>query len=96
MTEALKSVVAFGFEKVGFHRIQAVVAVENTASIKSLKKAGFTEEGILRQYAMGKEFRDVSMLSFLRDDYESIHFTIYFEEAIRGKTRKESISKKMI
>lgn len=89
MTEALKAVVGFGFENVGFHRIQAKVAVENIGSIKALKKAGFTEEGILRRYELGKEFRDVSMLSFLWDDYKPTPCTLRFEEAIRGKTRKD-------
>lgn len=92
MTEALKVVVGFGFENVGFHRIQATVAVENIASIKALKKAGFIEEGILRQYELGKEFRDVLMLSILRDNYKATPYILHFEEAIRGKTRKDNLS----
>lgn len=68
MSEAIKEVAKFGFTFVGFHRIQALVAVENLASIKCLTKAGFTNEGILRQYILGKEIRDVSIISMLKTD----------------------------
>lgn len=71
MSEAIKAVVNFGFSIVEFHRIQANVAVENIASIKTLIKSGFTNEGTLRDYIMGKEFRDVAMLSILKKEYQN-------------------------
>ncbi|WIV21154.1 GNAT family protein [Paenibacillus polygoni] len=70
MSEAIKEVIKFGFNFVGFHRIQATVAVENKASIRTLIKLGFTNEGVLRKYMLGKEFRDVAMLSILSKDID--------------------------
>ncbi|MBR7879797.1 MULTISPECIES: GNAT family N-acetyltransferase [Bacillus amyloliquefaciens group] len=48
--EALENVLSFGFEKLGLHRIGAVVFIENAASHQLLIKAGFQSEGILRRY----------------------------------------------
>lgn len=68
MTEALQAVVRFGFEIMGLHRIQATAAPENIASVKVLHKAGFVEEGLLRQVNYGNEFRDTLIFSILKDD----------------------------
>lgn len=73
MTEALRAVLAFGFETMRLHRIQAIVNPENTASIKVLKKAGFVEEGVLRTYEyhhVRRDFNDVAMLALLQRDYQ--------------------------
>jgi ribosomal-protein-alanine N-acetyltransferase len=67
--EAVKSVVDFSFEKLMLHRIQATVLPDNTYSIKLLKSLGFREEGLLRMYDFGKEFKDTIMLSALASDY---------------------------
>jgi ribosomal-protein-alanine N-acetyltransferase len=68
MTEALQGTVKFGFQKMGLHRIQATVVPENIASVKALCKAGFSQEGLFRQYNYGNEFRDTLMMSILKDD----------------------------
>lgn len=41
---------------------------ENVASVKALQKVGFFQEGLLRQYNYGNEFRDTLMMSILKDD----------------------------
>jgi ribosomal-protein-alanine N-acetyltransferase len=69
MSEAAKEVVRFGFEDLGLHRIQATVLPENIYSLRILKKIGFIEEGLLRKYNHGKEFKDTLMLSILKEDY---------------------------
>ncbi len=48
-TEALNSILKFGFEKIKLHRIEAGCAIENIGSIKILEKAGMTREGRKRQ-----------------------------------------------
>lgn len=48
-TEAVKAVIHFSFNSLDLHRIQAGCAVENTASIKVLEKAGMIKEGLQRQ-----------------------------------------------
>lgn len=44
-TAAIKAVLKYAFEELEIHRIEAGVAVENTASIHVLKKTGFQREG---------------------------------------------------
>lgn len=68
-TEAVHAVVAFGFEQLQLHRIQATVMPENVASLRVLEKAGFSREGLLRQTDFGAEFHDAWMLSILKDEY---------------------------
>lgn len=49
-TEAVEMVVAFGFEKLRLHRIEAYVSPRNTGSIRVLEKARFTNEGLLKEF----------------------------------------------
>ena len=53
-SEAIALATRFGFERVGLHRMQAVVEPENAASAKALERAGYSLEGRLRE----KLFRD--------------------------------------
>ena len=48
-TEALKTVIVFGFNELKLHRIGAGCAVENFGSIRVLEKVGMTLEGRKRQ-----------------------------------------------
>ncbi|MEM1395135.1 MAG: GNAT family protein [Cyanobacteria bacterium P01_H01_bin.150] len=69
MTEALTAIIKFGFEKMELNRIAATVMLENTASMKLLKKLGFVEEGILRDYGFWKgEFHDLKMFALLKKE----------------------------
>lgn len=49
MTEAVKLAVAYGFQTLKLHRIEAGVMPHNTPSIKVLEKAGFHKEGIAKE-----------------------------------------------
>ncbi len=49
MSEAVKAVIAFFFNEVGFNRIYAYHADENPASGRVMQKCGMTYEGTLRQ-----------------------------------------------
>jgi ribosomal-protein-alanine N-acetyltransferase len=69
MTEALDQVLEYGFLVMQLNRIEAVVDPKNTACLSLLKKAGFVEEGTLREYeheATG--YVDLVMLSLLKKD----------------------------
>lgn len=69
MTEALREVIKFGFEKMGLNRIEALCTPENTASAKVLEKVGMKFEGLLRQYLFFKDkFWDFNMYSILRNE----------------------------
>ncbi|WP_323757199.1 GNAT family N-acetyltransferase [Roseivirga sp.] len=48
-TEALKLVLAFGFDELKLHRIEAGCAVDNVGSARVLEKAGMTKEGRKRK-----------------------------------------------
>lgn len=70
MTEALQKVILFGFKEMNLNRIEALVYPDNFASLELLKKVGFKQEGLLREYAFFKGgFRDLIMLSLLKKDY---------------------------
>ena len=48
-TEALESLLSYGFTKLKLHRIEAGVAVDNLVSIKLLEKVGMIKEGRKRK-----------------------------------------------
>jgi [ribosomal protein S5]-alanine N-acetyltransferase len=50
MSEALASILTYGFTVLRLHRIEALVMLANGASSELLRRLGFNEEGILRDY----------------------------------------------
>ena len=50
MYDALRLTIGYGFDKLGLHRIEAACLAHNEPSRKLLQKAGFTEEGLAREY----------------------------------------------
>jgi RimJ/RimL family protein N-acetyltransferase len=69
-TETAKALIKFGFTRCKLHRIEAGVATENKASIKVLKKAGMTCEGIRRKILpIRGEWKDNFHFSVLEDEY---------------------------
>ncbi|GHA60094.1 GNAT family N-acetyltransferase [Pontibacter akesuensis] len=48
-TEALDAVLAFGFEELKLHRIEAGCAVANTGSVRVMEKVGMSREGRKRK-----------------------------------------------
>ena len=72
MTEVFRTVIPYGFDELGLQRIQAIVYPENIGSQKVLKKFGFQEEGLLREFLYHKDKnirQDTIMFSLLRKDY---------------------------
>lgn len=69
MTEAIRTMAGYIFNKAGMNRIQATTEIENAASVRVLEKLGFREEGLLREWGFWKgTFRDVRCFSLLRKD----------------------------
>ena len=69
MTEALSLVLAFAFRELGLHRIEAACLVSNDASQALLRRLGFQEEGMARQYLrIAGEWRDHVLFARLSDD----------------------------
>lgn len=68
-TEAVRAVLAFGFDELGLHRIDAHHYVENPASGRVMLKAGMKSEG-LRRGAVWRDGvpRDLEEYAILRTD----------------------------
>ncbi len=49
-TEATKAVIRYGFDRIGFNRVQICVRPSNIKSGKVIEKCGFVYEGTLRDY----------------------------------------------
>ena len=74
MPEALKAVVDFLFDEVGFNRIEAEHDVNNPASGRVMEKAGLRYEGTLRQSGRSNQgIIDVVWRAILREDWRKEH-----------------------
>jgi len=70
ITEALKSIIDFGFSSLDINRIEAEVMQGNTSSKKVLEKLGFIKEGVLREWMLwNNKYYDMTMYSLLKNEY---------------------------
>lgn len=70
-TEVTKLIVDYGFKELKLHRIMLTVSDVNIGAVKSYKKAGFVEEGVMREASMrdGK-FHDKIVMAILDREWE--------------------------
>jgi len=72
MKEALDTILDYGFNKINFNCIEAVIDPENTDSVKVIEKFGFKRDGRLRDYTFHNEqFSDAFIYSKLRREHVS-------------------------
>jgi RimJ/RimL family protein N-acetyltransferase len=73
-TDAMLTLLAFGFEEMNLHRIDLSVDEDNERAIACYRKCGFVEEGRLRQerYSRGG-YRDQLWMGLLRDEFRQLH-----------------------
>ena len=70
MTEAVSSIIDYGFTKLKLHRIEALVGSNNIPSLKIMEKNHFIKEGLLRQhFYVTDKFEDSVLFSKLYDEY---------------------------
>ena len=70
-SEALQAILTYGFETLQLIRIAAVVYTENEASHNVLKRARFTEEGLLRKYMIQNGVAyDTVIYSLLEEEWK--------------------------
>ncbi len=70
MTEALRAVIAFGFDQMALNRIEADADMRNPASARVLEKVGFSREGVQReQFYEDGRFHDLGLFALLRRDF---------------------------
>jgi RimJ/RimL family protein N-acetyltransferase len=70
--EALQIGLRHLFATLEFHRVSATTPVENAASVRALLRAGFVQEGVLRDYylsAAGRRY-DAAVLALLAPEYD--------------------------
>jgi len=71
MTEALETVLKFGFTELNLHRIEALIAAENEPSLKLLLRFGFSKEGTMREdYVVDGKNEDSDCYSLLKWEWE--------------------------
>jgi len=72
MTEALRAVIAYSFDRLRINRLEAQHEVNNPASGMVMSKAGMSREGLLRERLYNKgRYVDVVLYSILRSEYAS-------------------------
>lgn len=71
-TEITNLILYHAFYILGLHRIESRQLVSNIGSVRSLEKCGYVKEGVLREavFKNGK-FRDLNIMSILREDYDN-------------------------
>jgi ribosomal-protein-alanine N-acetyltransferase len=72
-TAATKLLTGYGFETIGFHRIEALVVESNTPSLRVLSNAGYLQEGVLRDKSCCGDGTRENMVMFaaLRHEWEA-------------------------
>jgi ribosomal-protein-alanine N-acetyltransferase len=71
--EVVQALLAFGWDSMNLHRIEADVLEGNDASMHILKKFGFQHEGVLRKRVKkNRRFWDVHLFGLLKVDYKPL------------------------
>ena len=74
MNEALQALLAYAFETLDLHRIEADIDPRNTASIKTVERLGFKREGYLRErWQTNGEIQDAFFYGLLRHEWLRPH-----------------------
>lgn len=70
MSEGLRLILSFAFQRLRLHRVEAACLPHNTPSRRLLLKSGFREEGYARQYlCIDGQWQDHVLFAVLRDDW---------------------------
>jgi ribosomal-protein-alanine N-acetyltransferase len=74
MTEAVEEILCYGFEELNLNRVEATTDSRNVASVKVLERAGFKQEGLLRErYSYKEGFHDELFFGLLASDWWRSH-----------------------
>jgi ribosomal-protein-alanine N-acetyltransferase len=70
-TDATRTIVDFGFEQLGLHRISAAIGPDNETSIAMAKRLGMQYEGRIRDHVFTNgRWRDSLLYSLLAHDWQ--------------------------
>lgn len=68
---AISEILRHAFEDLNLNRVELKVLPDNEPALGLYRKAGFKEEGLLRQYAFKNgEYRDTLIMSILREEWK--------------------------
>ncbi|MEA2564816.1 MAG: [ribosomal protein S5]-alanine N-acetyltransferase [Acidobacteriota bacterium] len=71
-TDAARTLITYGFNDLGLHRITAAIGPDNTASLSLVGRLGFTYEGRLRDHVhTNGAWRDSNLYSMLATEWKS-------------------------
>ncbi|MFN0262582.1 GNAT family N-acetyltransferase [Tepidamorphus sp. 3E244] len=69
MSRVVPAIVAFAFERLRLHRVEAACLPSNAASTRLLEKSGFTQEGYARQYlCINGDWQDHLLYAMIHND----------------------------
>jgi len=72
-SEVTRLIVEYGFETINLHKVWLAVFEENVAGKKVYQKAGFSEEGFLRESAFRNgKFHNIILMGILKEEYKKI------------------------
>ena len=73
MNEALERLLAYAFDDLGLHRLEADIDPANEASARSLLRLGFVREGLLRErWIVGDTISDSEIYGLLRSEWNRL------------------------
>jgi len=68
--DACRALIGFGFTELGLHRISAAIGPGNEASVRAVKRLGFTYEGRIRDHVFTNgAWRDSDLYSVLEHEW---------------------------
>jgi [ribosomal protein S5]-alanine N-acetyltransferase len=72
MTEVIRTIISFGFDRMKLVRIEASCLPLNIGSARVMEKVGMTYEGLIRQTILVKgKHEDLKLYSIVLDDYRN-------------------------
>lgn len=72
-TDAVRTMLAFGFDHLQLHRISAAIGPENAASLRLVDRLGFTPEGRIRDHVFTNgAWRDSLLFSVLASEWQRV------------------------
>ncbi|OWQ85759.1 GNAT family N-acetyltransferase [Roseateles aquatilis] len=70
MDEALRSLLAYGFDVLGLNRVEADIDPRNVPSARTLERLGFTQDGLQRErWIVGDEVSDSALYGLLAREW---------------------------
>jgi RimJ/RimL family protein N-acetyltransferase len=68
--DAVRTLVDYAFEHLNMNRVELYVLADDARAVGAYRKAGFVEEGRLRQAWVRGEYHDELVMSVLREDWK--------------------------